>query len=135
MSVIQTIDVGTSPLIVDTELTSSAIYANRMTLTYTCSLTTKGSLQISRQPTFILDAIIKNTSGSRTVSVSASIPDASPTSGFLYDASGKRLRHTNFLSSLPSTAFPMTGALGDVYFDIPLIAGEFVAKPVLVVSP
>jgi hypothetical protein len=87
------------------------------------------STPIVEQPKIVLHAIIMRGDGSiansttRNVTIKPSVPDKAP-SGFYINDKGKTVALTTYLSELDEDLFPFIGLSGDVYFSIPLIAGE-----------
>lgn len=131
------IDIGQQQLTLQANLTSSTISPASVRFVYTCALGVQAGFAIERQPTFTLDAVVKNAnvlSSSRILRIPASIPaDIEPT-GFFYASDNTMQSLTTFLSAIKPASFPIRGAVGDVFFEASLAPTEYIAGAVVHVS-
>ncbi len=131
--VVNYIDVDTPGIIkVNSIKKSQSLSSSNYQVTYTITMSSVAPALITSQSSIVLYAVINNSIGaSRNVTVSPSIPD-SASSGFYIDANGNKQSLNTFLSNL--NVFPIQAIVGDVYFSIPLMTGEYFATGLLQVS-
>jgi hypothetical protein len=127
MSVIAYVDVHVpGTVLVSSVVKKTTLSSTAQNTTFTVSVACIEPVLIDTQPTFVLLVVLNPSNGmgtSRTIQVAPTIPDAVP-GGFYIDNMGNQQPLTKYLSAL--TVFPFKLAIGDLYFSIPLLSGEFV---------